>query len=448
MRRRATKFKPAPAVASPIVSGWSRFPVWLIVIVLALVTIALYWPATQCDFINLDDPEYVTANVHVQNGLSVENIKWAFSNPVLFNWHPLTMLSYMMDCQFFGLNPWRHHLTSVLLHSLNTVLVFLFLRSLTGALWRSVLVAALFGWHPLHVESVAWVAERKDVLSTCFGLLSLIFYGRYAQKQSQAASSKLKTQKGSTLNSQPATIDYVLALLFLALGLMSKAMLVTWPFVMLLLDYWPLERFNRLHIWRLVVEKIPFFVLTVLVGIVTFVVQKQGGALDTGEALPLGARGGNALISYCRYLGKLIWPTDLAVFYPHPGHWPVGLVIMAGMLLLGISIVLIAKRAHYPYLLMGWLWFVGTLVPVIQLLQTGAHAMADRYTYIPSIGALILIVWGIYELTRSWRHQLFIFVGGGSNSNRFVHGGNASTTGILEGQRVPFPTCTQSHKKQ
>ena len=226
MRRRKNKSKTTPVGASVAVVARPRFPGWLVAAMLALVTLALYWPATHHDFINYDDDEYVTSNVHVQNGLTVESIKWAFLNPVSANWHPVTMLSHMLDCQVFGLKPWGHHLTSVLLHAFNTVLVFLLLRRMTGALWRSALVAALFAWHPLHVESVAWVAERKDVLSGFFGLLALIFYVRYAQSETQ--SSKFKIQ------------NYLLSLFFFALGLMSKPMLVTWPFVMLLLDYWPL----------------------------------------------------------------------------------------------------------------------------------------------------------------------------------------------------------------
>jgi Flp pilus assembly protein TadD len=370
----------------------SRFQVWLLAVLLALLTMAVYWPATRHDFVDYDDNVYVTDNVHVQAGLSFENLKWVFVNPVSSNWHPLTMLSHMLDCQMFGLKPWGHHLTSVLLHTINTLLVFLLLRGLTGAVWRSIGVAALFGLHPVHVESVAWVAERKDVLSTCFGLIALLFYSRYARKRSLP-------------NPQPSTLDYALSLFFLALGLMSKPMLVTWPFVMLLLDYWPLARFKPGGVWHLVMEKIPFFALTVVASVVTFMVQKHGGALVAGENLPLGERSGNALISFCRYLGKLFWPTDLAVFYPQPAHWPVDEVLLTGGLLIGLSALFFLQRRRYPFLLMGWLWFVGTLVPVIGLVQVGQQAMADRYLYIPSLGVFILVVWGVFELTRGWRYQ-------------------------------------------
>jgi tetratricopeptide (TPR) repeat protein len=401
------KSNPAPkSAAAPVMAG-SRFPVWLMAALLVLVTIGLYWPATRCDFVNYDDDLVVTSNVHVQNGLTLKNVKWAFFNPVNSIWNPLTVLSHMLDCQLFGLKPWGHHLTNVLLHVVNTVLVFLLLRRLTGALWRSLLVAALFAVHPLHVESVAWVAERKDVLSTCFGLLALIFYARYTQKRSRVEERESSAgNSGSAFDLRPSTLDYGLVLFFFALGLMSKPMLVTWPFVMLLLDYWPLERFKHSSVWRLVTEKIPFFSLMVTMSIVTFIVQKQTSTLMTVEKLPLGARSGNALISYCRYLGKLFWPTDLAVFYPHPENWPIKQVVMAGGLILGITVFFILERRRYPFLLMGWLWFVGTLVPVIQLVQTGSHAMADRYTYIPSLGVLILTVWGVYELTRRWRYQV------------------------------------------
>ncbi len=413
-----TKFNPAPTMTSGPVMARSRFPVWLMAALLALVTIALYWPAMSHDFVNFDDLEYVTENPHVQGGLNWAGVEWAFRNteqPAY--WAPLMWMSHMLACQLFGLNPWGHHLINVLLHAANTVLVFLLLRNLTGAVWRSVLVAALFGLHPLRVESVAWVTERKDVLSTCFGLLALIFYVRYAQKRSRAGPSSLRfaaprnreLSAGSSslaLDPRLSTLDYGLALFLFALGLMSKPMLVTWPFVMLLLDYWPLERFKHSSVWRLVTEKIPFFVLAAGTSIVTFVVQKQTSALVTVEDLPLGARSGNALISYCRYLGKLFWPRDLAVFYPHPGHWAVGQVVLAGGLILGMTVFFIVGRGRYPFLLMGWLWYCGTLVPVIGMVQAGGAAMADRFTYVPSLGVLIVVIWGAYELTRRWRYQV------------------------------------------
>jgi protein O-mannosyl-transferase len=389
----------APAKLRPQMPDW-RLALWL-----ALATLALYSPVLRHDFVNYDDDIYVTANPHVQAGLSWANLKWALASPVNNNWHPLTVLSHMLDCQLYGLNPGGHHLTSILLHALNTALVFLLLRRLTGAVWRSLTVAALFGWHPVHVESVAWIAERKDVLSACFGLLSIYFYARYAAPGRVDRKSQIA--------------NYLLSLLCLALGLMSKAMLLTWPFVLLLLDYWPLNRGAGREAWgsrwrQLVWEKVPFFALTAAVGIVTFAVQKRGGALDVGETLSLGARAGNALVSYCRYLGKLCWPTGLEVFYPHPGLWPLAAVLLAGGLLTGLTALVVWQRRRHPFLLVGWLWFVGTLVPVIQLIQTGSHAMADRYTYLPSLGLLILMVWGGYELTRGWRNQVALLAATGT----------------------------------
>jgi len=393
MRKPATKFKTATVSVQP------RFPAWLLAALLALVTIALYWPALRCDFIALDDPEYVTENLHVQGGLSWEGVKWAFLNPVSANWHPVTMLSHMLDYQLFGLKPWGHHLTNLLLHALNTGLVFLLLRSMTGALWRSALVAVLFGVHPLHVESVAWVAERKDVLSAFFFLLTLLCWVQFVSE--------------STVHSPCSRVFYGASLAMFALGLMSKAMLVTLPCVLLLLDYWPLKRigdggWRMADFKKLFLEKIPFFVLAAAASLVTLAVQKQGGAVITVEEYPLGDRVENVLISYCRYLGKMLWPTDMAVFYPHPGYWPLMEVLLAGVFLFGISAVLFLGRHRYPFLLVGWLWFVGTLVPVIGLVQVGKQSMADRYTYIPSLGLLVLIIWGAHELAGRRRHQVMV----------------------------------------
>lgn len=364
------------------------------------MTIALYWPVMRFGFIYFDDPAYVTENIHVRNGFTSDNIAWVFSHPVSANWHPLTMLSHMVDCQLFGLKPAGHHLTSVLIHALNGMLVFLLLRRQTRAVWRSLLVAALFVVHPLRVESVAWVAERKDVLSAFLGLLSLWFYAGDVQKRSGVESQRTPEQVVPTLDARRVTLDYGLALLFLALGLMSKATLVTWPLVMLLLDYWPLKRFHAVGVWRLVREKIPFLVLAATASVVTYLVQKQGGAMVPDENLPIGTRFGNSLISYCRYLWKLFWPQNLVIVYPHPGYWPEGEVILAGGLVLGISVVLFLLQRRHPFGLMGWLWYCGTLVPMIGLVQVGDQAMADRYTYIPSIGLLILTVWGAHELAR------------------------------------------------
>ena len=400
MRRHAKKPSRAAPVASAPGPAPPRIPSWLLAVLLALVTVASFWPAVGCDFIYYDDQDYVTENARVQQGLTLENMKWSFLNPVSDHWHPLTVLSHMLGCQLFGLNPWGHHLINVLFHALNAALVFALLQKMTGARWRSLFVAALFAIHPLRVESVAWVSERKDVLSGFFGLLSLLFYARYAQRR-------------KTANCQlPTANSYLLALFFFALGLMSKPMLVTWPFVMLLLDYWPLNRFQLSTfslqlsaLRRLLFEKIPFFALAAAGSVATFVAQKHGGSLRAAGILPLGARAGNALISYCRHLEKMFWPVDLAVFYPHPGYWPLTKVLLAGGLLAGVSSLLFVNRRRYPFMLMGFLWFVGMLVPVIGLVQTGKQALADRHTYLPSLGLLILVVWGVIELTRRWRYQ-------------------------------------------
>jgi tetratricopeptide (TPR) repeat protein len=391
---------------------------------LLLVTIAVYWPATRCDFINLDDSLHVTSNVLVQKGLTWEGIRWVFLHPVATNWHPLTGLSHMAVCQVCGLNPWGHHLTNVMLHALNAGLVFALLQQMTGATWRSLLVAALFALHPLRVESVVWVTERKDVLSGFFGLLALLAYARYAQRRMQNAECRM--QNPATRDTRHATrftfhvsrftfharTFYLLSLLFFALGLMSKPMLVTWPCLMLLLDYWPLNRLQlstihsqRSALLRLGREKIPFLIAAVIMSIVTFLVQQRGGALAAGEKLPLGARVGNALISYCSYLGMLFWPKDLAVIYPHPGHWALGKVVAAIALLASISVLVWMQRRRHPHLLVGWLWYCGTLVPVSQVIQTGGHPMADRWTYLPSLGVLILVVWGGAQLGHRWRGQ-------------------------------------------
>jgi len=406
---------------------------WLLAAGLGMVTIALYWPITGHNFLDYDDDLYVTMNVHVQKGLAWESIKWAFCNQVCANWHPVTMLSHMLDCQLYGLRPWGHHWTSLLLHAFNTALVFLLLWRLTGARWRSACVAALFGWHPLHVESVAWVAERKDVLSTCLELLALLAYAKYVERgagrtegrhptsniehptsiggQEPASDLRPPISVLHPLSPLPSSLFYFLSLSCFALGLLSKSMLVTLPFVLLLLDYWPLRRFAISNprsplLRRLVVEKLPFFALSAAFSVVTFVIQQRTGAMKTLDLVPLDIRCENALISYCRYLFKLFWPVDLAIFYPYPRYLPPGWVLLAGLFLSGLTVLFWRQRRRYPFCLVGWLWFVGTLVPVIGLVQVGIQAMADRYTYVPSLGLLLLVVWGAHELFQNWRHQV------------------------------------------
>jgi Flp pilus assembly protein TadD len=391
-----TKDKTSPEEAMATSAIEPPLPAWLTCALLALATIILFWPAMRCDFLNLDDPEYVAANMWAQKGLNAENIVRAFTTPVVANWHPLTMISHMADCEFFGLQPWGHHLVSVLLHGLNTALVFLLLHETTRAYWRSVFVALLFATHPLHVESVAWVAERKDVLSACFGLISLICYCRYARGQAQPGWRQYFP-------------DYALSFFFFACGCLSKPMLVTWPFVLCLLDYWPLGRLAKG--WKLVWEKMPFLLLTAVFCVVTFIVQKHGGALDAGERFSLGRRVTNAIVSYCRYLEKLFWPFDLSVYYAHPTEWPFWVVSACGLILVALTVLVLMCWRRHPYLLMGWMWFVGTLVPVIQLVQTGSHAMADRYTYIPYIGLFIALTWGLVAVSRGWRPEILRGVG-------------------------------------
>jgi len=376
----------APRLAQPI-SLW-------IAIALALVTVAVFCPVTSFQFVNYDDTDFVTANPHVQAGLSAEGFKWAWTSEVARNWHPITMFSHMLDCQLFGLEPWWPHFVNLLLHAANTVLLFGLWRRMTGAVWRSAAVAALFALHPLHVESVAWVAERKDVLSTLFWFLTTWAYVRYAEE--------LKVQ-GSKLK-----VYYTLSVGLFALGLMSKPMLVTVPFTLLLLDYWPLGRITPgKPAWLLVAEKIPYFLLSAASCVVTFLVQQHGGAMLRLQDFPLGSRVGNALISYVRYIEMMFWPRHLAGLYLRSGPWPRWEVALATLLLLTISVLVFAQRRHRPYLAVGWFWYVGTLVPVIGLVQVGMQAVADRYTYIPLIGLFLMLIWGGWELAGRWHIEKF-----------------------------------------
>ena len=395
-----------PAFLQP---GREEFLSRLLMALLVLGTVAVYWPVLGNGFV-YDDEQYVIGNPHVTGGLTLKNLWWALGSNYAANWHPITWMSHMLDCQLFGLNPMGPHLVNLLLHAANTLLVFVFLRGATGSLWRSFMVAAFFGWHPLHVESVAWIAERKDVLSAFFGLLTLIFYVRYVRRlkadgrESDPASRPLNTW---------ASTDYWVALLFFALGLMSKPMLVTWPFVLLLLDYWPLKRIQN---WkRLVLEKAPFSALVLLDCVMTFVAQRHGGAMVPVENTPISIRMGNATISYCSYLWKLLCPDNLCVLYPYPTVMVIWKVLLAVGVLLGISGYMVMRRQRHPFLLMGWLWYCGTLVPVIGLVQVGPQAMADRYSYIPSLGVFVAIVWVICALTQRWRYQaIALSVGGGA----------------------------------
>jgi protein O-mannosyl-transferase len=415
-----------------------------ICLVLALGTLVLYWPVTRHEFVNYDDTDYVTQNAYVQAGLSAKSVAWVWGSEVARNWHPVTMLSHMLDCQLFGLRPGWHHFTNLLFHAANAVLLFLVLRRLTGAVWRSAVVAALFAFHPLHVESVAWIAERKDVLSMFFFLLTIWAYSRYAGEAAVSSQWSVVSSKGAkppgprtkgrglgTTDHGLRTTDharfrfhvsgfYLLALLLFTLGLMSKPMLVTLPFVLLLLDYWPLKRMKNAegrmmnaepsasspfiihHSSFIILEKVPFFLLSTASCLVTFLVQQKGGAVLDVSNFPLAARVANALMSYVRYLGKMIWPEHLAALYLRKAPWPAWELVLTGVFLLAITIAVVRFARRRPYLPVGWFWYLGTLVPVIGLVQVGMQSLADRYTYIPLIGIFIILAWGGFELVTCW----------------------------------------------
>jgi len=358
---------------------------------LAVVTLAIYAQVIGHQFITLDDPTYIQENSMVNHGLTRAGLAWAFTTFHVANWHPLTWISHMVDCQLFGMNAGGHLLVNALIHAANTLLVFWFLLRTTHARWPSALVAALFALHPLHVESVAWASERKDTLSTFFGLLSLIAYVRYVEA--------------------PSSIRYVWTAITLALGLLAKPMLVTWPFVMLLLDYWPLGRWQSAKskaqekkLIKLILEKIPLFILVAASAVITLIAQSRGGAVRTLAHEPLALRLSNTLVSYAKYLLLTFWPNDLAVYYPlAPGGIPGWQIVGAAFLLIGITAFCFLQRKIRPYLILGWLWFLGTLVPVIGLVQVGGQTMADRYFYIPSIGLFVALVFGLADLVKSWR---------------------------------------------
>lgn len=381
---------------------------------LACATFAVYLPAAELGFINFDDYAYVTGNPHVSSGLTWSGITWAFRSFHSSNWHPITWISHMLDCQLYGLKPAGHHLTNVLFHIANSLLLFRLLKGMTGALWRSAFVAGLFALHPLRVESVAWVAERKDVLSGFFGLLCLLAYVSYVRKKSEIRNSKPEANPNSKTRS--ALGYYLLAFLLFALGLMSKPMLVSWPIVMLLLDFWPLERlksavqttegsasesFDVRSFPTLVGEKVPFFVLSAGSCVITFLAQREGGAVASIKSVPWEARIENGLVSYLRYMGKLICPHGMAVIYPRVSAWPIEEVLLASAALFVVTAFAVSYwRRGYP--VTGWLWLAVTLVPVIGLIKVGDLSIADRYTYLPAIGFFILVSWGFADITSRW----------------------------------------------
>jgi tetratricopeptide (TPR) repeat protein len=361
---------------------------------LVAATVAVFWQVRDHEFVYHDDDMYVYENPHVQAGLTSESVRWAFTTGHFANWHPLTWLSHMLDCQLFGMIPGLHHVSSLLFHVVNTALLFLILRRMTGESWRSAFVAALFALHPLRAEPVAWISSRKDVLSSFFFMITLLAYARYAER--------------------PRVLRYFMVLLSFALGLMAKPMLVTLPFVLLLVDYWPLARVHgelsaagakaRFY-WRLLREKLPLFALAAASSVVTYIVMQRGGGIESLN-LPFRARVMNALVAYVVYMGKMFWPRRLAAIYPHPGDSiPQWQVAGSVLLLVCVSAAVVRSARRHPHLAVGWFWYLGTLVPVIGLVQVGYHAMADRYTYVPLIGLFIMVAWGVPESVARWRHR-------------------------------------------
>jgi protein O-mannosyl-transferase len=354
---------------------------------LALVTRLVYEPVFHAQFIGFDDPNYVTGNPHVLSGITVANLRWAFVTNHTGNWNPLTWISLMLDSQFFGPRAGAFHAVNLLLHVANTLLLFLWLYHATGAKWRGALIAALFALHPLHVESVAWISERKDVLSTLFWMLALLGYTDYA-----------KTNRVSR---------YFIALLLFGIGLMAKPMLVSLPCVLLLLDYWPLRRFAERGTFRLVVEKLPFLAFSIASSAVTLLVAREQ-AMTSLDTVPIFVRAENAALAYTAYIGKMFWPAGLAVIYPYNLHpSPIHALLSLAALII-VSTVVISTRLHKPYLFTGWFWFLVTLAPVIGIIQAGTQAMADRWTYIPFIGLFIILAWGGWEASSLLRLPRFV----------------------------------------
>ena len=362
----------------------------LICILVSAAILVAYWPVQHYDLISLDDIDYITENPYVKSGLTLGSISWALKDIHTGYWHPLTWVSHMLDYQFFGSRVGGHHWTNVIFHIANSTLLYIILKRMSGTAWKSALVAALFAVHPLNVESVAWVSERKNLLCTFFWFMGMWSYAHYVER--------------------PTRYRYCLILMTFSLGLMSKPMIVTFPFTLLLLDYWPMGRLTSWKMFpRLVFEKIPLFALAAIVGIATFLSSFHGDVTISIDKLPLPDRMANAVLSYARYLGKMFWPENLAVFYPYSRELDSLQIIGALLLLFVISCLAIFMAHKCRYALMGWLWYVGTLVPVIGLIQVGKQAMADRYAYVPMIGLFIIIAWGVPDLLRRWPQRKIIF---------------------------------------
>lgn len=376
----------------------------LLVGLLIVVSVFLVYQKVQTfDFVNIDDDVYAYRNEHVATGLSGENVVWAFTTTYAGFWHPMTWMSLMLDYELYGMNPGGYHITNVVIHGINAVLLFVLLHLMTGAFWRSALVALLFALHPLHVESVAWISQRKDVLSTLFWMLTMAAYVYYCR--------------------HPSLLRYLIVAVMFVIGLMAKTMLVTVPFVLLLLDYWPLNRLSGDRarnngsvtqsmpgesggmppVTAVIMEKIPLIMISGIFSLLSVVAQRSYATMPTLDQYPMLLRTGNAIVSYVRYMVKTIWPGDLAVYYPYPDHWPFLAVAGCLSVLIAISIAAFLAARRYPYVVTGWYWFLGTLVPVIGLFQVGSFSMADRYTYIPLIGLFIILSWGGADLARRYR---------------------------------------------
>ncbi len=372
----------------------SKYRETLICLLLVTITFALYQQVYTFDFIDLDDNLYVYENSYVKGGLSAGNVKWAFSNLTSGMWIPITWLSLMTDSTLFGTSPSGYHFTNLIIHLINITLLFILLRNLTGDFWPSAFVAALFAFHPLHVESVAWVTERKDVLSAFFFFLTLMSYSCYSQKQNP--------------------LWYLIACLFYALGLMSKPMLVTVPFILILIDFWPLNRVERNKIFNgrlvhLILEKTPFLVLAISVSAVTYYTLQKDGGIFSLESSPISMRATNALVSYVKYIAKLFYPDGLTVLYPH-GHTTSWLKMSGAFgLLSAISWIIVRNIRRAPFLIVGWLWYLGMLIPVIGIVHAGPQAMADRFVYLPIIGLYIIIAWGAAEFSKRRAYRKITF---------------------------------------
>jgi Tfp pilus assembly protein PilF len=371
---------------------------FLACLLLAVLTFAVYWPARHYDFIQYDDPQFVTENRHVKEGLTWNGVKWAFSSVVVANWHPITNLSHILDCQLFGVAAGAHHMVNVVIHALNSVLLFFLFVRLSVGFWKSTLGAAIFALHPLHVESVAWISERKDLLAALFFLLTLLAYVQYIENIRQSAKRR---------------IWWGLSLFLFLLGLMSKPMLVTLPFIMVILDYWPFARIDQKSnsdffqsILRSIKEKWGYFLLSAGFCVLTFWLQARAGATKMIHQITLQDKIENVVVSYLKYLGKFVWPTRLAIIYPHSGNhypvsdmWPRWQIVLGSVSLLLITVLALSILRKKPYFAVGWLWFIGMLIPVIGLIQVGEQAMADRYMYLPMIGIIIALIYLADDLT-------------------------------------------------